>query len=77
MKIKDLTINEIINFCSERESCLGCPFKTVDNPKPCVNTLYQAEKIRRENIRFLTDEDYEKLGNIEIERGKKGYHEKN
>ena len=77
MKIKDLTIKEIINFCSERESCLDCPFKKIVSPKPCANSLYQAEKIRRENIRFLTDEDYEKLGNVEIERGKKGYHEKN
>ena len=66
MKIKDLTINEIINFCSERESCLGCPFKTIDSPKPCTSSLYQAEKIRRENIRFLTDEQYEELGEKEI-----------
>lgn len=66
MKIKELTINEIINFCSERESCLDCPFKKIDSPKPCVNTLYQAEKIRRENIRFLTDEQYEELGEKEI-----------
>lgn len=63
-KIKDLSINELNSFCRERESCLNCPFKK-NNPL-CVNTYYQAEKIRRENIRFLTDEDYEKLGDIEI-----------
>lgn len=64
MKIKDLTIDELNWFCSERESCLDCPFKKKDSG--CVQTFYNAEKIRRENIRFLTDEQYEELGEKEI-----------
>lgn len=55
MKIKDLTINEIINFCMERESCLGCPLKTFEPPKPdkCISTLYQAEKNKKRKYKIL------------------------
>lgn len=66
MKIRDLSLDELISFCRERESCLNCPFKNTKSNHLCVNTYYQAEKIRRENIRLLTDEEYEKLGDIEI-----------
>ena len=62
MKIKDLSIEQLHDYCRDRESCIDCPFKY----SHCLATKYEAEKIRRENIVFLTDEQYEKLGNIDI-----------
>ena len=66
-KIKDLSMKELQEYCMNRESCIDCPFKV----KSCLLNKYEAEKIRRENIVFLTDEQYESLGNIEIKEIKK------
>ena len=61
-KIGDLTLDEMIRFCQERESCLECPFKK----EKCLQPMFQAEKIRRENIQLLDDEEYKLIYEKEI-----------
>lgn len=61
-KIGDLTLDELIIFCQRRENCLECPFKK----EICLQPKFEAEKIRRENIQVLDDEEYKLLYEKEI-----------